>query len=90
MKTALSLFVVLLIVGGLIALYQRIQMRQLTKSRRKPAPWHLSNVENNTAFNFFGTYEQAIAEMRHRIPGALIVLVDDEMFVIFFKIPSKS
>lgn len=90
MKTAFSLFIVLLIVGSIITLYRRWELRQLTKSRRKPAPWHLSNVENNTAFNFYGTYDQAVAEMRHRIPGALIVLVDDEMFVIFFRIPSKS
>lgn len=61
------------------------------------APWHLSNVLTDSSFNFFGTYHEAVAELRHRIPGANIVHVDfDDGLegnsigrVIFYNVPPK-
>lgn len=94
MKNLLSVLIVVALVGGICWLFlkiqRRLQDRQVTESREQIANWHLSSVQNNSSFNYTGTYADALTELRQRIPGALVILVDDEMSVIFFSTPSQS
>lgn len=90
MKTALTFLIILAIAAGMFYLYWLAEKRHFTKTLHASKNWHVSNTENNTAFNFFGTYTQAIRELRDRVPGAIVVHVDETMAVIFFRIPSKS
>lgn len=47
--------------------------------------WHVSHVLSDTTFNFYGTLGETIVELRVRVPGAVIVHIDPEYHVLFFR-----
>ena len=51
--------------------------------------WHISNARNDFKFDHFSRYDEALEELRDRVPGALIVHVDWELHVILFKTATR-
>lgn len=54
-----------------------------------PYIWHVSDARSALSFNHFGTYAEALEEMRNRAPGASVVHVDHEWKAIFFRLPKS-
>lgn len=67
----------------------RENRREFRELYEVPHWWHVSDARSALSFNHFGTYAEALDEMRARAPGASVVHVDHEWKAIFFRLPKS-